>query len=91
MAAALPPLADAPESLGARCSADNCSYGNAYERRDVGLALVLPVFRKVVLREVHAHFSRELDGRWALDALSVGDVPPPNYGPLRIGADPTSS
>ena len=46
LVAALPPLADAPTSLGARCAGRACSYSNAYLRRDVGLALVVPVFRK---------------------------------------------
>ena len=88
MAAALPPTGDAPEALGARCGVGACSYGNAYERRDVGLALVLPVVRKIVLREARARFVRDAEGGWRLDMLTVQDVPPPSYGPVRIGGRP---
>jgi hypothetical protein len=88
MAAALPPTATAPEALGARCGGDACSYANVYERRDVGIALVVPVFRKIVLREARGRFVRGGDGRWRLDALSVTDLPPPGYGPVRIGGSP---
>jgi hypothetical protein len=87
LASDLPPTRDAPEALGARCGASACSYGNAYERRDVGLALVVPLFRKVVLREARARFVRH-DGTWRLDALSITDLPPPSYGPVRIGGTP---
>jgi hypothetical protein len=86
--ASLPPGRDVPEVLGARCGADACSYVNAYERRDVGLALVLPVFRKVVLREARARFVRGPDSRWRLDLISVADRAPPTYGPVRIGGAP---
>ena len=89
MAAALPPGRDAPAALGARCGEGVCSYGNAYERRDVGVALVVPVFRKVVLREARARFVGGTDGRWRLDALAVADRPPPDYGPVRVGAPPS--
>jgi hypothetical protein len=88
LAAALPPSADAPEALGARCIGSSCSYGNAYERRDVGVALVLPVFRRIVLREARGRFVRSADRGWRLEALSVTDVPPPSYGPVRIGGRP---
>ena len=86
--ASLPPGRDAPQALGARCGRDACSYVNAYERRDVGVAVVLPVFRKVVLREARARFLRGADGRWQLDILSVADEAPPSYGPVRIGGAP---
>jgi hypothetical protein len=88
MVSSLPLGRNAPQALGARCGADACSYGNAYERRDVGLALVLPVFRKVVLREARARFLRGPDRRWRLDGLSISDQPPPDYGPIRIGGAP---
>ena len=88
MAAALPPTRDAPEALGARCGEEACSYGNVYLRRDVGVALVLPVFRKVVLREARGRFVRPANGRWRLDAFSLTDLPPPSYGPVRVGASP---
>ncbi|HEX6102665.1 MAG TPA: hypothetical protein VF031_06420 [Alphaproteobacteria bacterium] len=87
LAAALPPIPAAPEALGARCGPDACSYGNAYQRRDLGVALVLPVFRKVVLREARARFVQRA-GRWHLDSLAITDVAPPAYGPLRIGGPP---
>jgi hypothetical protein len=86
--ASLPPGRGFPRVLGARCAPGACSYANVYERRDIGFALVLSLFRKVVLREARARFLRETDGRWRLDLLSVADRAPPAYGPVRIGAAP---
>ena len=91
LVAALPPIPAAPEALGARCVADACSYGNAYERRDVGVALVVPIFRRIVLREARARFVRAGEGLWRLDTLAVADLPPPSYGPVRIGGAPAGN
>ena len=90
LAAALPPVEAAPEALGARCRASVCTYANVYERRDVGLALVLPVFRKIVLREARGRFVLR-DGAWQLADFAVLDLPPPSYGPVRIGGSPGGS
>ncbi len=82
---ALSPRSNAPEALGAECRVDKCSYANAYERRDVGLAAILPVYRKIPLRMVRIRFERGADGGWSVTGLSVLDQAPPNYGPVRIG------
>lgn len=74
-------LADQP---GLRCEGAICSYRNVYERRDVGLALVVPVYRKIVVREVRARFQRD-EGIWRVAEVVVVDTPPPNYGPVRVG------
>lgn len=88
LVAALPPTADAPAALGARCGAGACAYSNVYQRRDAGMALLVPVYRKVALREARARFVRDPGGAWRLDAISVIDPPPPGYGPVRIGGPP---
>ena len=74
-----------PASLGARCDGDRCSYTNRYERRDVGLATVLPIWRRTVMREARILFLRDAGRRWRLEFLSITDPPPPEYGPVRIG------
>lgn len=69
---------------GLRCNGAVCSYRNVYERRDVGLAFIVPVYRKIVVREVRARFEN-LKDRWRVTEVVVVDTPPPNYGPVRIG------
>jgi hypothetical protein len=69
---------------GLSCRGSVCSYRNAFQRRDIGLALILPVYRKITVREVRARFERT-DGRWQVAELVVLDAPPPTYGPVRIG------
>jgi hypothetical protein len=75
----------APTALGAKCRADGCSYANRYERRDIGLAAVVPIYRKITLRTVRARLERTPGGLWRLEDLSVLDQAPPDYGPGRIG------
>ncbi|MEO1491983.1 MAG: hypothetical protein AAFV19_07510 [Pseudomonadota bacterium] len=72
------------EAPGLRCEGTVCSYRNVYERRDVGLALIVPVYRKIVVREVRARFEKRA-GQWRVTEMVVVDTPPPNYGPVRIG------
>lgn len=83
--AELPPAPEAPAALGFRCRGARCSYANVWERRDVGTAAVIPVFRRVGLREVRIAAARAADGRWQLETLVVRDAPPPTYGPVTIG------
>ena len=83
--ASLPPVAEAPRALGARCAADRCQYSNSYQRRDVGLATLLPVYRKVSLRVVRMRLERSPTSGWRLAELVIADTPPPSYGPVRIG------
>ena len=73
--------------VGARCRGDRCTYANVYERRDVGTALIVPVYKRIVLREARLAMLLT-DGRWQLDTLSIRDNAPPGYGPVRIGATP---
>lgn len=87
---ALPAQPGAPEVLGARCRDDRCSYANVYERRDVGTALILPVYKRIVLREARLGMVLA-GGRWQLDTLSIRDNAPPGYGPVRIGGVPASN
>lgn len=75
----------APEALGAECRADGCRYANRYERRDIGLATILPVYRKIPLRTVRVRIARGSSGGWRLEQLSVLDQTPPDYGPVRVG------
>ena len=88
--AALPPLANAPTALGARCDAERCTYANVYERRDVGTALIVPVYKRIVLREARIGMVLD-DGRWRVETLSVRDNAPPGYGPVRVGGAPARS
>ena len=88
--AALPPLANAPEALGARCSGARCTYANVFERRDVGTALVIPVYKRIVLREARIGMVLE-DGRWRVEFLSIRDNAPPGYGPVTFGGAPARS
>ncbi|MFK7945504.1 MAG: hypothetical protein AB8B85_21705 [Paracoccaceae bacterium] len=76
-----------PEAIGARCGAATCTYANAYDRRDVGIAAVLPVYKRVALREVRMQFAFS-EGEFVLQTLSVRDNAPPTYGPVRIGGSP---
>ena len=82
--AALPRIARAPEALGARCDRDRCTYANVYERRDVGTALILPVYKRIVLREARIRLLLE-QGRWRVEVVSVRDNAPPGYGPVTVG------
>lgn len=85
--ATLPPGPDALERIGARCGAEACTYANIYDRRDVGLATVIPVYKRVALREVRMRIG--LDGAVPkVQALTVRDNAPPGYGPVRIGGSP---
>ena len=85
--AELPPQAGAPELYGARCDAERCTYANVYERRDVGAALIIPVYKRIVLREARVGMVLE-DGRWRVEFLSVRDNAPPGYGPVTVGGVP---
>ena len=88
--AALPPLANAPEALGARCDGARCTYANVFERRDVGTALVIPVYKRIVLREARIGMALK-GGRWQVEFLSVRDNAPPGYGPVTVGGTPARS
>ena len=81
----LPPVSNAPEVLGARCLQKVCTYANSYQRRDIGLATVLPIYRKVALRQVRMGFVLE-GQRWVLETFILRDPAPPTYGPVSVGA-----
>ena len=83
----VPPLPNAPEALGARCDAERCTYANVYERRDVGTALVIPVYKRIVLREARIGMVLA-DGRWQVEYLSIRDNAPRGYGPVTVGGAP---
>ena len=83
----LPATTNAPEALGATCRAEGCAFSDAYLRRDVGAAAIVPVYKRVVLREARMRFQRGAAG-WQLAGLSIRDVAPPGYGPVRIGGRP---
>lgn len=85
----LPALAEAPVVLGARCRGDRCTYANVYERRDVGTALIVPVYKRIVLREARLGMVLDAQG-WRIETVSIRDNAPPGYGPVRIGARPSS-
>ena len=70
---------------GFKCRGDVCLYQNVFERRDIGLASIVPINRKIVLREVHIKAERDGAGLWRLASLRIRDTAPPGYGPVRIG------
>lgn len=70
---------------GFRCRETICIYQNVFERRDIGLASIVPVNRKIVLREAHVTAERGSSGAWRLVGLRIRDNAPPGYGPVRIG------
>ena len=84
---AQPPLPEAIEALGARCRGTTCTYANTYDRRDVGLAAVVPVYKRVALREMRMRIVLEEAGA-RLITLTIRDNAPPGYGPVRVGASP---
>lgn len=86
----LPPVVDAPVVLGARCRGTRCTYANVYERRDIGAALVVPVYKRIVLREARIGFARSVEG-WRVEMLTIRDTLPPDYGPVRIGGRPATN
>lgn len=85
--AAQPPRPQTIQGLGGRCRGTICTYANTYDRRDVGLAAVIPVYKRVTLREVRMRFALN-DGSFSLQALTVRDNAPPGYGPVWVGASP---
>ncbi|MEM6624842.1 MAG: hypothetical protein AAF674_21700 [Pseudomonadota bacterium] len=87
----LPGRPVAPSTLGFSCHGQRCTYANQWERRDIGAAAVIPVYRKVVLREVRLAAERGDDGVWRVSALSVRDLTGPSYGPVRIGGMPVNN
>ncbi|MEM0990114.1 MAG: hypothetical protein AAGK00_14650 [Pseudomonadota bacterium] len=80
-----------PSILGFRCQSQRCTYANQWERRDIGAATIIPVYRKTVLREVRLAAERGEDGVWRVSGLSVRDLTGPSYGPVRIGGMPVNN
>ena len=85
--AELPRSAQAPETLGATCRDGACTYANTYDRRDVGAALIVPIYKRVSLRETRMGFAL-IAGTWRVRLLTVRDVAPPGYGPVQLGGRP---